>query len=149
MYVPLLIVHGLMRWLILLAGLAAVGLAWAGWLGKKPWDKKARIAGLAYVGFFDLQLLLGLALYCVSPLVRFAWSDMAGAMKVHDLRFFAVEHAFGMVAALVLAHVGSVLVKKAASDEAKYRRAALFYGASLVIILGVIPWFRPLWRLGN
>ena len=148
-YAPLVIVHGLFRWLLLLAALAAVGISWAGWLGKKPWDKKARIAGLAYVGLFDLQVLFGLVLYAVSPLIRFAWGDMPAAMKAHDLRFFAVEHSFGMLLALVVAHVGSVRVKKAADDAAKYRNAALFYGASLVIVLGLIPWFRPLLRLGT
>ena len=144
MHASLLHVHGFLRWLILLAGFAAVTTAFSGWNGLRLWTRKTRIPGLAFVGLLDLQLLLGAWLYAISPLVRTGWADLGAAMKVKEIRFFTVEHAFGMLLALILAHVGSVLVKRAASDTLKYRRAALFYGLSLALILGSIPWWRPL-----
>ncbi len=146
MYPILLTVHGALRWLILAAALWAVVLAFTGWLAAKPWTKRARIAGVVYVGLFDLQLLLGLALYFLSPVVKAALGNMGVAMKEHELRFFAVEHIFEMVLALAVAHAGSVLVKKIADDAGKYRAAALCYGTSLVLVLAAIPWWRPLLR---
>ncbi len=53
-----------------------------------------------------------------------------------------------MTLALVLAHLGSILAKKIVDDEVKYRSALICYGLSLVIILGMIPWWRPPFRLG-
>src|ERR1700761_7286302 len=147
MYLVLLSIHGLLRWFILAAGAWAVVLAVVGLAGAKPWTNRPRLAGVIYVGLFDLQLLLGIALYAVSPLVATARQNMAVAMKDTQLRFFAVEHAFEMVLALALAHVGSVLVKKAADDKAKYRAAALYYGVSFVLVLAAIPWWRPFFRL--
>ena len=40
------------------------------------------------------------------------------------------------------------LAPKAPTDAAKSRRAALWYGASLLLILGGMPWWRPLLRFG-
>jgi len=62
------------------------------------------------------------------------------------LRFFAVEHIFGMVVAVIVAHVGRVLSKKAAGPRKKYRAAAIWYTFSVLVILAMIPWDRPLFR---
>ncbi len=70
------------------------------------------------------------------------------AVSESALLFSAGEHAAGMFLALGVAHVGSVLAKKVIDDEVKYRCALICYGLSLVIILGMIPWWRPLFRLG-
>lgn len=146
LYQPVLMVHGIFRWIVLAAAVAAVVVSLSGWLGKKPWSVNARRAGLIFVGMMDLQFLIGLVLYAASPVIKTAWQDMKVAMKDHDLRFFAVEHTAVMLLALILAHVGSVLSKKASTDAAKYRLAAIWYGISLLLILSRIPWFRPLFR---
>jgi len=146
MYPALLAAHNGLRWLVLLAGAVAVATALSGFSGAKPWTKQARLTGVIFVGLFDLQFLIGIALYVVSPLLQAARADMAAAMKDHEARFFTVEHGTEMLVALILAHLGSVLAKKAIGDRAKYRRAALYYGASLLVVLAAIPWWRPLFR---
>lgn len=146
MFPVLLTIHGLLRWAVLAAGIWAVLLSFTGWRAARAWAKRARIAGVVYVGLFDLQFLLGLGLYFLSPTVKVALGNMGAAMKDRELRFFAVEHIFEMVLALVIAHVGSVLAKKLADDGAKYRAAALCYGVSLVLVLAAIPWWRPFVR---
>jgi hypothetical protein len=56
-----------------------------------------------------------------------------------------------MLIAVVLAHVGRVRSKKAQTDAARFKSAAIFYGLALIIILALIPWpgmaaGRPLFR---
>ncbi|MDA0699797.1 MAG: hypothetical protein O3A02_01125 [bacterium] len=144
MYAALLHTHNLTRWIVLVAALVALVWALQGWLGRRPFEKRHRFANLAFVTSMDLQLLIGLGLYVVSPLVQVALGDMGSAMRIHELRFFAVEHIAVMLVAVVLAHVGSVMVRRAADDRAKHLRALLWFGLSTVAVVFSLPWWRPL-----
>jgi hypothetical protein len=136
-----------MRWLVLIAALVAIVMAFMGWFGKKEWRDIDDKIGLVYVSFMDVSLLLGLLLYIfLSPITKAAFADFGTAMGVAELRFYAVEHIFGMVVAVILAHVGRALSKKATEPVKKYRAAAIWYTVSLLVILAMIPWDRPLFR---
>lgn len=103
-----------------------------------------------FVIAMDVQLLLGLIFYfAASPITRIAFENMAAAMKDHELRFFTVEHTTYMLIAIILAHVGAAMSRKARTDQAKYRAAAIAYALSLLLILAGIPWWRPLIRFGE
>jgi hypothetical protein len=141
--------HNLIRWVVLIAGVLVVGRALWGWLGKKAWAKAERILGLVFTITIDMQLLLGLLLYFVySTITRTALQDFGAAMSNDGLRFFAVEHAFLMLLAVIFAHVGSVATKKGSDPAAKYKRAVLWFGLALLVILAGMPWppVRPLLR---
>jgi hypothetical protein len=144
MYDVTLLLHSLIRWLVLLTGLAAAGRGIAGWSGRR-WSAADDRIGKLFVGSLDIQLLLGLILYVVlSPTVSTAFRNIGGAMRDPVLRFFLVEHAAGMIIAIVLGHIGRVRTKKATSDAAKQRAAAVFYGLAIIVILLSIPWpFMP------
>jgi hypothetical protein len=96
----------------------------------------------------DTQVLLGLILYFISPLTRTALQNFGAAMSSPDLRFFALEHVFYMLIAVILVHIGSVRARRAKTDVDKHRTAAIFYSLAVLIILIAIPWSRPLIRLG-
>ena len=64
-----------------------------------------------------------------------------------QLRFFGVEHAFMMIVAVILAHVGSVMVKRAAESRSKYIRSAIWFTISTLVVLVAIPWWRPLFPM--
>lgn len=56
-----------------------------------------------------------------------------------------------MLAALVLAHVGRVRIRKAGDPRRKRRLALIFFGLALVAIVASLPWpgmatGRPLFR---
>jgi len=101
----------------------------------------------------DLQLLLGLALYFVwSPRASQARADFGAAMKDPQLRYWAVEHAAGMLLTVVCVHVGKVLAGKATSDPSRHRRTVLWFGIALALIVMMSPWpfsrvQAPFWRL--
>ncbi len=79
-----------------------------------------------------------------SPITKGAFNDFGAAMGIKDIRFFAIEHVFYMVLALVFVHLGSALPKKVDVDQSKFKRAALWFGLALLIVLAGIPWGRPL-----
>lgn len=144
MYAFVLGTHNVLRWVVLLAALLAIGSALRGLFAKQAWKESDRRFGVAFVGALDLQILLGLLLqFVLSPVTKSAYANMKVAMKDAAVRFFAVEHIAVMIVAAALAHVGSVMVKRAAQD-AKYRTAAIWYGLALLAILFGIPWARPL-----
>lgn len=153
MYLAFLIVHSWVRWLVVIAALAVVGISLWGWLGRRPWSALADRLGMAFVTAMDLQLLLGLSLYLAfSPLTTAALRDFGTAMSNAISRYWAVEHVLLMVLGVVVAHVGRALVRRAGDDGGKYRRGALLFGLALVLILAAIPWpflsyGRPLFRL--
>jgi hypothetical protein len=148
-YLTILTLHSWLRWLVLLAGLVAVVHPLAA--GRRRWTDTDARAGFWFTMLLDLQVLLGLILYVgLSPITHEAFRNIGAAMASRSLRFWLVEHVFGMVIALALAHVGRVRIRKA--DVSRRRRlAAIFFGLALVAILASIPWpgtpnGRPLLR---
>jgi hypothetical protein len=153
MFITLLTLHNITRWLVVVFAVLALVRAYSGWFGKKDYIKADRMAGMLFGSFMDLQLLLGLILYIfLSPTTTNAFKNFGGAMADGYIRFYAVEHIAIMLIAIVLVHVGSAMVKKAEETVKKHRRAALWYSASILLVLAAIPWpflsyGRPLLRL--
>ena len=152
MYSTVLVIHSLVRWLVLLAALIAVFRAYSGWMGRRSWYPADTRAGRQFTMVLDIQFLIGLVLYVgLSPLTRAAFQDFGGAMRDGTLRFFAVEHIFGMIVATALAHIGRTRAQKRMDPIAQHRTAAIFYTLSLLVMLATIPWpalahGRPLLR---
>ena len=142
--------HGLLRWAVLAAAVAAILVAFSGWSGTKPAEKNLRLASVIFVIAMDFELLIGLLLFFgASPITRAALANLGEAMKNHESRFFTIEHTVLMLLAVTCAHVGGALSRKGRTDLAKYRGAAIAYLISLLLMLGGIPWWRPLLRLGS
>ena len=100
MYTPLLVLHSWIRWAVLLLGLLAVGRALVGMQTRRPFTPVDDSRGRLFVTALDMQFLVGLILYLwASPFTTAAFYDLGEAMRNPPLRFFVVEHTFGMVAA--------------------------------------------------
>jgi hypothetical protein len=86
-------------------------------------------------------MLLGLLLYFVlSPNMQAILNNFGGAMKDPAARFWAVEHTSAMLAAVVLAHVGRVLARKAATPAAKRTRLLICFGLATALMIIGMPW---------
>jgi hypothetical protein len=153
MHTATLFLHSWLRWVVIVLGLLAVVRALAGRSGGRAWSPSDASAGRLYTITLDVQVLLGLLLYFVfSNLLGVAREDMGRAMATPTIRFWLVEHLTGMLVALALAHIGTARVRKATTDAARFGRAALFYGLSLIAVLLASPWpglphARPLFRM--
>ena len=150
MYSGILLIHSWLRWAVLLLGLTAFvrGVT----RSQRPWTPTDQSVSRWFTISLDLQLLLGALLYFVfSPFTTAAFSDFGAAMGNSGLRFWAVEHVFGMVVAIALAHIGRTKIAKAPTDGRRHRLAAIFYGLALLAIVLSIPWpgspnGRPMFR---
>src|SRR4029453_17949232 len=154
MYSLTLVLHSSWRWVVLVLVVVAT---WRGIIGTRQaraWtDFDRRVSRISTIGL-DVQMLLGLLLFLfLSPFTLKAFKDFGAAMRTPELRYWAVEHMTTMVAAVIVAHVGSVMVRKGAPDAARHLRSAIFFGIVVLLLLFGTPWpglpnGRPLFRFG-
>jgi hypothetical protein len=151
LYAVVLVVHSWLRWIVLLAGIFAFVRSAVGASRRSTWTPADDRAGFWFTTVLDTQVLLGLVLYIfLSPFTHAAFGDIGEAMRNSGLRFWAVEHVFGVVVGVALAHVGRVRARKTDSLR-RHRVVAIFFGLALVAIVASIPWpgmpaGRPLLR---
>ncbi len=129
MHEALLLLHNWLRWLV---------LALAFWALFSPSVR----ALAAYAHTLALQVVLGLALAFVSPLVLGslnALDQIQAFMAAPEVRFFLAEHWVTALLALGLAHMALARFRKGGET-----RWLLFL--SLAFLLLTVPWFRPLLR---
>ena len=126
--------HSGFRYVVLILLLLAIIRAWADWLGKKPYSEGQRKLNLFTLISAHTQLLIGLVLYFLSPLVQFS----SQTMKDDTTRYWTVEHLTAMIIAIVLITIGHSKSKKAALPEGKHKAIAIFYTLALLIIVVTI-----------
>jgi hypothetical protein len=134
MYSLLLQVHSILRYFVLIALVVVIIMALLGIINKRPFGKWDNKASLYLLIFTHLQLLAGLVLYFVSPLVSFG-SD---TMKDKLVRYWTVEHLTAMLLAVILITVARISIKKMPGDQAKFRRLFNFNLIALIVIIGAI-----------
>jgi len=145
MYIYLLSIHSVFRWLVLAGLVYSVYRAWRGYQGGLAFsaaDNSLRhwTATLAHI-----QLLLGFVLYFNSPLVQYFLSDTRNAVKQPELLFFGILHIGLMFISVVVLTIGSALAKRRESDRDKYRTMLFWFSAALLLIFIAVPWpFSPL-----
>jgi hypothetical protein len=116
--------HAIFRWLVLFLALVAIVIAFSGWSGRKPAGANLFRFGLVYVLAMDLELITGLLLYFgMSPILRGAF----------------IGHGVLMFLAVLFAHIGGALTRKAPNDAMKYRGAAIAWLLSLLLIFAGVP----------
>jgi NADH:ubiquinone oxidoreductase subunit 2 (subunit N) len=128
--------HAGWAYLALLLLVVAVINTVVGMVSKKdftPKDRKIALFGLIAT---HIQLVVGLILYFVSPWGKAALASMSDPAS----RLTALEHPLVNIIAIVLITMGWSKHKKAATNEAKFKGIALFYGLGLIFILSRIPW---------
>lgn len=146
-------IHSWNRWIVLILALALLFVAWKSWLGRSQDKSGTMKTSVLFIIALDIQLLLGIVLLFVSPIVASLFQDPGSSMSQPSLRFFGVEHVTLMLLATVMAHVGRVLLKKTADPVAANRKAAIFFTVALLLMLAGVPWpglawGRPLFFLG-
>jgi len=136
MYNILVHLHSVNRWIVLVLIILALVKSFTGWFSKKeftPSDKKTALFALI---FTHIQLILGVVLYFISPLVSF----QEGALESDLYRFYTIEHFSMMIIAILLITLGFSLSKRATESITKFKRIAVFYLIGLLIMLSAIPW---------
>lgn len=152
MYSTLLILHSWMRWLVLASLVFAIYRGYTGFKSRREFtmlDNRARHI-TATIG--HVQLVIGLSLYFVSPIVDYFLHHFDEGLKMREIRFFGLEHITMMMISIELLTVGSILTKRRKTDQSKFKTMLIWYSIVLFIIFCSIPWSfspftsRPLFR---
>jgi len=145
MYLILLPLHSLIRWLVLLSLIFAIYRAYRGWLGKKTYTKLDERTRIITTTIAHIQLVVGLWLYFISPIVNYFLHNFKAAVHERVIRFFGMEHITMMLIAIILVTIGSAKAKRKTTDAEKFKTMAIWFSIGLLIILSSIPWsFSPL-----
>ncbi len=144
-------IHNITRWVVLAFGVLALITSYSGLFSKRSWQVFDKVIGLLFNISFGTQLIIGLIIYGISPLIRPLMSNpnlisqATGSSKV-ELIFFGVYHAVVMLIAFILVQIGYSRSKRAEGDPKKFRLAATFYTLAVLLIFLAIPWgMRPNW----
>jgi len=130
----LLILHSLNRFILLALLLVVIVRSFMNWQNKAAFTATDNKFSLFLFISTHTQLLLGLILYFVSPIVIFS----SAAMKDKVGRYWLVEHLTGMLIAIILISIARISSKKLLDDTAKHKRLFIFNVIALVVIVTMI-----------
>lgn len=134
MHQIILVLHSLNRFILLALLLIVIVRALMGWLNKSAFEKTDDKLSLFLFISTHTQLLLGLILYFVSPIVIFSGASMKDSVA----RYWLVEHLTGMLIVIVLISVARISSKKLTDGTAKHKRMFIFNMIALAIIIAMI-----------
>ncbi len=142
MYNGLLLLHSMLRWVIFILLIVAIGRSYIGMTAGKPFSAVDKKVGLFLMIAAHTTLLVGLYLWFFGPwgIANIGNLGFGAVMKDRVMRYYAVEHTTGMLIAIVLITIGRGVAKKRIPDAAKYGRTFWFFLIALVIILATAPW---------
>ena len=147
MYAIILALHNIIRWVVVILGLLATGRTLLGWLGTIEWLEKESRIGLYFTSSVDIQKLMGVLLYFIFSdwgLKVILEKGVSFVIGHGEFRFYAIEHVTYMILGFVFAHLGSALSKGVEDHQVKHKRAAIWYGLAIILIVAGTPWSRRL-----
>lgn len=145
MYIIILRLHSFLRWLVLITLLYAIFRSFTGWMLKKSFSRFDNTVRHGTATVAHIQLILGITLYYISPIVSYFLHHFKDAVHQRQIRFFGMEHSSMMLIAVIMITIGSSKARRQAADCSKFKTIAIWYTIALLIILFSIPWpFSPL-----
>lgn len=145
MFATLIALHSLIRWFVLVSLLYSIYRAYNGWFSGKAFSAQDNSVRHWTATIAHVQLVVGLWLYFLSPIVNYFLHNFKDAVHQREIRFFGMEHSIMMLTAIALITVGSAKAKRKETDKEKFKTMVVWFSIGLLLILANIPWsFSPL-----
>lgn len=126
----LLTLHSIVRWAIVLVGLAALLRFGLGLFKRQPYDGSARALGTAFSGLMDTQALLGILFFLLNS------AAIPGGFGLG----YRWEHLTAMLLAVIAAHLPALWKKRADYTRYAYGLAMILLALGLVLAgVAVLP----------
>ncbi len=142
MYEAIQIVHSYWAYLVVLVVTLATINALIGFFTKREYAPKDFRISLFALIVSHIQLLIGIVIFFVSPLV--VWfsgtHSMGEIMKNATLRLYNVEHPMVMILTIVFITMGYSKHKKKLTSTPKFKILTIFYTIGWIFMLSRIPW---------
>lgn len=145
MHQTFLFLHSANRYLVLISLVYAIVMAVNGLRAGKVFSPLNNTVRHLTATLGHIQLMLGLYLYIISPIVKYNVVDASSHEIVSEHTFFRYIHIILMVIAIVIMTIGSAKAKRMETDKKKFQTILVWFSIALLIILMAIPWpFSPL-----
>ena len=145
MHQILLSLHSVNRWLVLLSLLYSIYVAGRGLWFQRAFTAHDNMMRHVTATIAQIQLLLGLSLYMISPVVKYALPTNESHQLLSEHVFFKYVHIWLMATAVVLITIGSAKAKRMPADKEKFSTMLIWFVLALLVIIVAIPWpFSPL-----
>ena len=133
--------HSYLAYVVLAMLVIAVANAVIGLAGNKMFTpgRDLRISLFALI-LSDIQLLIGLLVYFLSPNGLQAIRNLGMGGLTASARLLALEHPIINILAIALITIGWSRHKKFLDGKPKFKSIAIFYGLGLLLLLSRIPW---------
>ena len=133
--------HSANRYILLALLLIVIITSFQKWKGKKEYTKQDDKVNLITLIMTHIPLWVGVVLYFTSNWVQFNENTMSSSL----LRFFTVEHIFGMLIAITLITLGRIKGKKITDSVRRHKLTFWYFFIALIIMLATIPWPFRAW----
>ncbi len=142
MYTAVQHLHSYWAYLVIALIIIAVINSLVGWIGKRAYLARDLRISLFTLIVTHIQILIGIILFFVSPMVGWFNSNVetASIMKNETMRLYSLEHPLTMIIAVVLITIGFSKHKKKIESKSKFKTIFIFYGIAAVLALAMIPW---------
>ena len=145
MYQTLLILHSINRWLVIISLIYGIFLAAGGLRSNRIFSASDNRIRHLTATISHVQLLIGISLYMISPIVKFRMADAVSTEIFSEHTFYRFVHIGLMAVSVILITIGSAKAKRTETNRLKFRTMLIWFSIALLIILIAIPWpFSPL-----
>ncbi|MCE2996849.1 MAG: cytochrome B [Cyclobacteriaceae bacterium] len=134
MHSILLATHSVVRYFLLIVLIIVIIRSFLGWMNRSSYGKLDDKLSLGLFILAHTQLLLGLFLFFISPLIIFSGAAMGDRVA----RYWLVEHNTGMILAIALITIARISSKKLKEGAFKHKRMFSLNAIALLLILVMI-----------
>ena len=134
MHSILLATHSVVRYFLLIVLIVVILRSLMGWMNRSAYTKLDDKLSLGLFILTHTQLMLGILLFLVSPLVIFSGAAMGDRVA----RYWLVEHNTGMILAVTLITIARISSKKIKDGAYRHKRMFTLNAIALLIILVMI-----------
>ena len=134
MYSITLEIHSILRYVILLFLVVLIVKHLIGWINQTKFTGFDGVFSTVTVSTIHLQLIVGIVLYFISPLVSFK----SHVMQNEIMRYYTVEHLLLMLVAIGLFTAGRVKLKKKDDSMIKHRIGFIYNTSGLLIVIAAL-----------
>lgn len=105
-----------------------------GWVKNKSYGKLANNIRKTFLAFLYVDLLLGIILYFFLQ-KPYEVISAEQAMKLSNLRFWAIQHFSNMMFVVILCIIGNLFIQRTIINYKKYKYSFIYFGISTLIII--------------
>lgn len=134
-------IHVLFSIAFLLTAIFITIYSFVGWYKNFSYGTFANHLRNLFLGLLLMDLLLGIILYFFLK-KPFEVMGPEQAMRLSNLRFWAIQHFSNMMFVVILSVIGNLFINRISQDSKKHKYSFLYFGMSTIIMIVSVGLFE-------